>query len=85
MDYAVIYIPSKTGYGAYSPDVPGCVAAGSTLDEARSRMSEALQAHINSMVEDGDILPVPAHTVDEMEPADILEMVHVSISEPAYR
>ena len=79
MDYRAIYIPSKTGYGAYSPDVPGCVAAGDTLEEVRSRISEALHVHINSMVEDGDALPTPSETLGELEPFDILEVIHVQI------
>jgi predicted RNase H-like HicB family nuclease len=48
-------------YSAFSPDVPGCVATGKTREEVERRMREALQSHIEWMLEDGDPLPEP-HT-----------------------
>jgi predicted RNase H-like HicB family nuclease len=49
----------KTGknYSAYSPDLPGCVATGSTREEAEERMHEAIKLHVKGLVEDG--LPIP--------------------------
>jgi predicted RNase H-like HicB family nuclease len=45
---------------AYSPDLPGCVATGSTREETESRMCEAIQMHVEGLVEDQQ--PVPAST-----------------------
>ena len=42
MKYAVIYEKSRTGYSAYAPDLPGCVAAGSTLEET----GELMRRHV---------------------------------------
>jgi predicted RNase H-like HicB family nuclease len=47
-------------YGINFPDFPGCVTAGSTLEEARVIAAEALASHIEGMVEDGTEIPQPS-------------------------
>lgn len=42
------------------PDFPGCITVGSTLDEARDMAEEALDFHIDGMLEDGDPIPEPS-------------------------
>lgn len=46
-------------FGVDFPDFPGCVTAGATLEEARRMAQEALERHVQGMLEDGDELPVP--------------------------
>lgn len=48
---------SDTGYGAYAPDYPGCVATGATPEEAKRHIAEALELHLRGMLEDGEPLP----------------------------
>ncbi|MFN7919625.1 MAG: type II toxin-antitoxin system HicB family antitoxin [Bryobacteraceae bacterium] len=60
-DYLVLYEKSSTGYGAYAPDLPGCIATGGTLDETRERMTKAIEMHLAAMREDGDPIPEPSH------------------------
>jgi predicted RNase H-like HicB family nuclease len=60
MRYAVVFEPSKYGYGAYVPDLPGCVAAGETIDETERLIREAIEFHIEGMKEDGTKAPEPA-------------------------
>lgn len=67
--YAVIYEPTKTGYSAYAPDLPGCIATGRTLEQTRVRMLEALHSHLKAMQEDGDSIPEPSHVADMLEVA----------------
>lgn len=67
--YAVIYEPTRTGFSAYAPDLPGCIATGKTLDQTRKRMHEALAAHLKAMREDGDTIPEPSHVTDMLEVA----------------
>jgi predicted RNase H-like HicB family nuclease len=55
---AVIHRDPGTDYGISFPDFPGCISAGSTLDEVLELGTEALNAHIALMLEDGDIFPV---------------------------
>ncbi len=59
--YAVIFEKSVTGYGAWVPDLPGCIATGTTLAITRKRMSAAIAAHVRAMREDGDPIPAPSH------------------------
>lgn len=67
--YAVIFEKSATGYGAYAPDLPGCIATGQTLEQTRERMAEAIHYHIAAMIEDGDPIPEPSTHVDMLEVA----------------
>ena len=55
--YLIIIEKANSNFSAYSPDVPGCVATGSTRAEAEREMRAALQMHIEGIREDG--LPVP--------------------------
>jgi len=55
--YAVIFGRTKTGWGAHSPDVPGCIAVGRTLQETRKLYREALRMHLEALLEDGDPIP----------------------------
>ncbi len=59
--FLVLFEKSTTGYGAYAPDLPGCVATGSTLEETRGRMTKAMEMHLNAMRKDGDPIPEPSH------------------------
>ena len=46
-----------SNYSAWSPDVPGCVATGATIDECVREMREALTGHLEIMSQDGDPIP----------------------------
>jgi len=67
--YAVIYEPTSTGYSAYVPDLPGCIATGKTLKQTQARMHSAIEMHLTSMREDGDPIPEPSHVANMMEVA----------------
>ena len=51
MRYAVVFEKSDTSYGAYVPDLPGCAAAGASLAEAKTLISEAMKQHLADMHE----------------------------------
>jgi len=55
--YALVIERTGTGYSAYSPDVPGCAAAGDTEEETRGNFQEAPSAHFEAMREVGEPLP----------------------------
>jgi predicted RNase H-like HicB family nuclease len=59
--YAVLIAPTRTGYSAHVPDLPGCAATGRTIDETRERMQKAIGMHLAAMREDGDEIPEPSH------------------------
>ena len=57
--YLVIVEETETGYSAFSPDLPGCIATGKTRDEVEQTMRDAIKFHLDGMREDGDPIPVP--------------------------
>lgn len=66
MDYiAYLHKDAKSDYGVSFPDFPGCITAGSTLEEARRNAVEALSFHIAGMREDGARIPEPS-TLDDL-------------------
>src|SRR5690349_8655937 len=67
MKYAVVIEKSQTGYGAYVPDLPGCIAVGETLAEIESLIREAIEFHVEGMREDGIPVPVPSTVAQYVE------------------
>jgi predicted RNase H-like HicB family nuclease len=67
--YTVFFEPTPTGYSAHVPDLPGCVAAASTLKETRDLIREAIEFHIEGMRMNGDVVPEPSQHVEEIEVA----------------
>lgn len=59
MDYLIVAEETSTGYSAYAPDLPGCVATAGTMDEVRSRMREAIGFHIKGLEAEGFPVPLP--------------------------
>lgn len=57
---ALIHKEAASDYGVSFPDLPGCVTAGSTLDEARAMAEEALALHLEGMAQDGEPIPEPS-------------------------
>jgi len=62
--YAVVIEKTENGYGAYVPDLPGCIAAGDTYTETEQLIREAIPFHIQGMVEHGDPVPEPSTSVE---------------------
>lgn len=67
MKYAVVVERSPTGFAAYVPDLPGCVAAGRTRAEVERLIREAIQFHLEGMREDGEPIPEATTGVDLVE------------------
>jgi predicted RNase H-like HicB family nuclease len=56
---ALVHKDEGTSYGVSFPDVPGCIAAGDTFEEAVANAAEALAGHFALMRADGDAIPAP--------------------------
>ena len=67
MKYVVVYERTGTGYSAYVPDLPGCIATGRTLDLTRKRMEKAVEMHLSAMRADGDPIPVPTTVANQIK------------------
>ena len=76
-------------YGVDFPDFPGCVTAGKTLEDARRMAAEAIQFHIDGMIEDGEAIPAPSRLDDIMAYPDhrdgVAVLIDVSVKRPAVR
>lgn len=59
MEYLVVVEKGPSSYGAYVPDLPGCVAAAETRREVRKLIREGIQLHIRALREAGEPVPAP--------------------------
>jgi predicted RNase H-like HicB family nuclease len=60
MDYTVIYEETPSGFSAYLPDLPGCIAAGATRAEVERLIRSAVTMHLEAMREGGEPVPSPS-------------------------
>jgi predicted RNase H-like HicB family nuclease len=67
MRYLVVVEKGPTSYGAYVPDLPGCVAAGETKDEVLSLIREAIELHLEDLKNSGGSIPVPSSSSELVE------------------
>lgn len=56
----VIHKDEDSDYGVTVPDLPGCFSAGSTLDEAMAMAKEAIELHVEGLIEEGEAVPEPS-------------------------
>ena len=57
--YLIVIEKTNTGYSAYSPDLPGCVATGLTTEEVENNMREAIEFHLEGLHLEGYEIPEP--------------------------
>ena len=67
MRYAIVIERGETSYAAYVPDLPGCVAAVETRDEAVKLIHEAIEQHIQLLRDDGLPVPLPRSAAEYAE------------------
>ena len=81
---AVVHKDPKSDFGVSFPDFPGCITAGSTIDEAKDMAHDALSLHVKGILEDGDNIPAPSKLEDIMDDPDYSDaaaILVVSVSE----
>ena len=67
MRYAIVIEKAEGNYSAYVPDLPGCVATGTTVAEVENEIRDAIAFHLDGMREDGIVLPAPSSQVEYVE------------------
>jgi len=67
MRYAVVVEQGTSSYGAFVPDLPGCVAAGETREETLELIKEAIEFHIEGLRADGEEVPEPHCEVEHID------------------
>lgn len=87
---AILHKDKNSDFGVSFPDFPGCISAGSTLEEAKDMAREALPFHIDGMQADGETIPEPM-SLDEAlqyefaQDAQAFFLVEVPIDDPIVR
>jgi predicted RNase H-like HicB family nuclease len=79
---AILRKEPDSDYGVDFPDFPGCITAGSTLDEARVMAAEALDFHVEGMIEDGAAIPEPSSLEAIMSDPDNRDGVAILVDLP---
>jgi predicted RNase H-like HicB family nuclease len=69
MRYAVVIEKAENNYSAYVPDLAGCIATGTTIEEAEQLIREAIEFHLTGLREDGVPIPQPSSQVEYIEVA----------------
>jgi len=67
MRYAVIVEEGETSFGAYVPDLPGCVAVAETRNEVLRLIEEAIEFHVDGLRQDGQPIPEPSSSIEYVE------------------
>jgi predicted RNase H-like HicB family nuclease len=67
MRYAIVVEKGPTSYGAYVPDLPGCVAAAESRDEVVQLIREAIQFHLEEMRDNGLAVPEALSSAEYVE------------------
>ncbi len=65
--YLIVIENAGSNFTAYSPDLPGCVSTGKTVEETRKNMEEAIEFHLEGLREDGLPIPKPTSVADYVE------------------
>ena len=67
MKYLVVVEQGPSSFGAYVPDLPGCIAVGATREEASTLIHEAIEFHLDGLRADGQAIPEPSSTSEVVE------------------
>lgn len=63
MKYLIIIEKGETSFGAYVPDLPGCVAVGETEAEVLELIHDAIEFHLEGLRDEGSAIPIPRSNV----------------------
>ncbi|MGH9440399.1 MAG: type II toxin-antitoxin system HicB family antitoxin [Terriglobia bacterium] len=67
MRYAIVIEQAADNFSAYVPDLPGCVATGSSPQQAEQQLREAIAFHLEGLREDGIAIPPPVSRVEYVD------------------
>ena len=65
--YLIVIEQTENNLSAFSPDLPGCIATGSTHTEIEEKMRDAIRMHLVGMREDGVPIPKPSSIAENIE------------------
>jgi len=67
MRYAIVIEKSENGFGAYVPDLPGCIAVADSVAETEKLIKEAIEFHLEGMRENGEPIPAASSIAEYVE------------------
>ena len=67
MKYLIVIEQTQTGFSAYSPDLPGCIATANTRDEVEREMKAAIAFHLHGLKAEGMAIPKPSSSSSYVE------------------
>ena len=67
MRYAIVIEKSENGFGAYVPDLPGCIAVADSVAETEKLIKEAIEFHLEGMRQDGEPIPEASSLAEYVE------------------
>lgn len=67
MRYASVIEKAESNYSAYAPGLPGCIATGTSIQQVKAEIREAIEFHIDDLREDGSLIPLPPSQVEYIE------------------
>lgn len=67
MKYLIVIEKTPTGFSAYSPDLPGCIATAASLEEVKREMTDAIAFHLEGLKQEGLDIPQPHSTSSYVE------------------
>jgi len=67
MKYLIVIEQGETGFSAYAPDIPGCIATGSTRDDVEREMKDAIAFHLEGLKAEGLAIPRPSTSSSYVE------------------
>ncbi|WP_153798266.1 type II toxin-antitoxin system HicB family antitoxin [Foetidibacter luteolus] len=70
--FVAVIEKAPQNYSAYLPDVPGCISTGSTLDETLHNIREALEFHLETLADEGAVMPVAFTLESHLSNGDII-------------
>jgi predicted RNase H-like HicB family nuclease len=76
MKYLIVIEQTRTGFSAYSPDLPGCVATGATRDEVEREMQSAIAFHVEGLRAEGMVVPPPPQLIVVRRDPGLIDCLH---------
>jgi len=65
MKYAIVIEKGENNFSAYVPDLPGCVSTGSTIEEVKINIHDAIEFHIEGLKKDREEIPLPVSLISD--------------------
>ena len=69
MKYTIVIEKGENNFSAYVPDLPGCISTGSTIEEVKINIHDAIEFHIEGLKKDGEEIHLPVSISDSVEVA----------------